>query len=160
MGQTLLATYLNDHLAGATAGRALAKRILSENEGNELGAFFAWLLPEIDSDLDELRRVMQRVGAAEDPIKRLAALAAERLGRLKLNGRILGYSPLSPLVECEAMALGIHGKHAMWIALREIDDPRLAGMDFDHLAARAREQLDRLEEHRLRVARTALTTPR
>ena len=34
-----LAIYFNDHLAGATTGVELAKRIRGENEGTELGAF-------------------------------------------------------------------------------------------------------------------------
>ena len=41
----------------------------------------------------------------------------EKLGRLKLNGQLLGYSPLSRLIELEGLMLGIAGKLAMWIAL-------------------------------------------
>ncbi len=37
----LLATYLNDHLAGATAGRALARRAASNNRDSPLGQFLA-----------------------------------------------------------------------------------------------------------------------
>ena len=34
-----LAIYLNDHLAGSTAGVELARRTAHENDGSELGAF-------------------------------------------------------------------------------------------------------------------------
>ena len=47
---------------------------------------------------------------------------AEKLGRLKPNGQILGYSPLSRLVELETLALGITGKRSLWEALLGVAD--------------------------------------
>ena len=38
------------------------------------------------------------------------AWTAEELERLKLNGQLAGYSPLSRLVELEGLAVGIEGK--------------------------------------------------
>ena len=38
-----LATYLNDHLGGATFGVELVRRAARENEGSELGAFLSQL---------------------------------------------------------------------------------------------------------------------
>jgi hypothetical protein len=85
--------------------------------------------------------------------------AARELGRLKLNGRLLGYSPLSRLVELESLTLGVRGKLALWLALKELgsSEPRLASADLDSLAARARAQGDGLEHERLRAARVALS---
>lgn len=153
---SLLATYLNDHLAGATAGVELARRARGSNEGSELGAFLAELTVEIEEDREVLGEVMEAVDAGRDRIKVTAAWAGEKVGRLKLNGRLLGYSPLSRLVELEGLTLGVTGKLALWRLLRELGDPRLAGFDFDALIARAERQRDGLEQRRLEAGRLAL----
>jgi hypothetical protein len=82
----------------------------------------------------------------------------EKIGRLKLNGQLRGYSPLSRLLELEGLALGIEGKLALWRSLRQVagEEPRLAPVDFDGLVQRAKAQLDELEAQRLRAAATAL----
>jgi hypothetical protein len=82
----------------------------------------------------------------------------EKVGRLKLNGQLLGYSPLSRLVELEGLMMGITGKRAMWVALSSVlgGDPRLEGIDLDHLAERAREQRRTVERLRRQAAREAL----
>lgn len=153
---SLLATYLNDHLAGSTAGLELARRARGSNEGSELGVFLAGLTAEIEADREKLGEVMEAVGAGRDRVKVTGAWAGEKVGRLKLNGRLLGYSPLSRLVELEGLTLGVTGKLALWRMLRELGDPRLAGFDFDALIARAERQRDGLEQRRLEAGRLAL----
>jgi hypothetical protein len=66
--------------------------------------------------------------------------------------------PASTFEALEFLALGNHGKLALWRALAEIGpaDPRLTDMDFDQLAARAETQHAKVEERRLEAARTAL----
>src|SRR3954452_23602122 len=91
-----LAVYLNDHLAGSTAVIELVRRAAREHEGTELGGFLTRLGVEISQDRQALRRVMDAAGARPDGLKILAARAAEKVGRLKLNGRLTGRSPLSP----------------------------------------------------------------
>ena len=153
-----LATYLNDHLAGATAGVELVRRAAGENEGSELGAFLAGLTTEIEADRKALEATMDELGVKPDRAKIAAGWTAEKLGRLKPNAQLRGYSPLSPLVELEGLAVGIQGKLSMWRALAEIADvlaldrPRL-----QELAARAESQQADVERHRLDVARRALT---
>ena len=82
----------------------------------------------------------------------------EKAGRLKLNGQLRGYSPLSRLVELEGLALGVTGKLAVWKALRLIADtePALDAAELDRLIDSAEEQQRGLEEHRLEAAREAL----
>ena len=63
---------------------------------------------------------MDRLGVKPDRVKEAMGWTAEKLGRLKLNGQLLGYSPLSRLVELEGLMLGITGKMAMWIALSSV----------------------------------------
>jgi hypothetical protein len=154
----LLATYLNDHLAGATAGRELARRSASSNRGSALGEFLSGLAEEIEEDRDALLAVMAELRIGVDRIKVLGGWTIEKLGRLKPNGRVLSYSPLSPLLELEGLLLGIHGKLALWLALKEIgvDEPALAAIDLAGLAARAERQLAALEPHRLAIVKDAL----
>ena len=60
---------------------------------------------------------MDRLGVRKDPLKPAAAWMAEKLGRLKLNGQLSGYSPLSRVVELEGLHIGITGKLELWKAL-------------------------------------------
>ncbi len=157
--QTRLATYLNDHLGGATGGVELARRLCNSNQGTEYAAPLKIVAGQIEEDVESLREIMARFGVEEDRIKQTVAYAAEKVGRLKLNGQLLGYSPLSRLVELEGMVLGVTGKHAMWAVLAENydQDPRLMGIDLAQLIARAKEQRATLERLRRRAAAEALT---
>jgi hypothetical protein len=153
----LLAIYLNDHLAGSTVGVELARRARGSNEGTGLGDFLVTLTAEIEEDRDTLQDVMEAVDAGRDRLKVTGAWAGEKLGRLKLNGSLLGYSPLSRVVEVEGLRLGVEGKACLWKMLRELADPRLSGFDFDALIVRAERQRDELELHRLDAGRLALS---
>jgi hypothetical protein len=153
----LLGIYLNDHLAGSTAGLELVKRARGENEGSELGDVLAHLADEIEADRRALEGVMEDLEIGRDHPKVLAAWVAEKVGRLKPNGQILGYSPLSKLVELEGLALGIQGKLSLWRALIEIaaEDDRLDPDYLGRLAERAERQRDQVEQQRLLAAREA-----
>src|SRR6266540_6942323 len=121
--QKRLSTYLNDHLAGSTAGLELAKRSASSNAGAPYGDFLAGLVKEIDEDRATLMDLMERLGVGKDRLKVSLGWAAEKVGRLKLNDQLIGYSPLSRLIELEGLLLGVSGKRALWMALQ----PVLAG---------------------------------
>jgi hypothetical protein len=150
-----LATYLNDHLAGATVGRELSNRAAGENSGTPLGAFLEKLHDEIAEDRQTLLDVMDALDVGEDHLKTIAARVGERIGRLKPNGNLLSYSPLSRVVEIEGLTLGVTGKQGLWRALGLVDDPRLEPFDFAALERRAKRQRDGLEKHRLEAARVA-----
>jgi hypothetical protein len=151
----VLSIYLNDHLAGATAVRDLARRAAGSNRGSDYGPFLERLAGEIEQDRDTLLNVMRALDARVDRIKVFAAWSGEKIGRLKLNGRLIGYSPLSRVVELEGLALGVSGKLALWRSLRVLaeHEPRLAKFEFEGLIARGERQRDELEEQRLRAAR-------
>ena len=159
MHRRLLAIYLNDHLAGATVGVELTRRAARENTGSELGVFLREvLLPEISEDRQTLEGLMGWLGIARSRPKVAAAWAAEKVGRLKLNGELTRYSPLSRLLELESLAVGIDGKRALWLALEATadSDQPVEGFDFRALAERAESQRQRLETHRLAAASDAL----
>jgi ferritin-like metal-binding protein YciE len=153
-----LTIYLNDHLAGATAGSDLAARAASENEDTEFGEPLRRLASEIAQDREELLELMGRLECQIDHVKLAVGWTAEKLARLKPNGRVFGYSPLSRLLELEGLAGGIRGKRALWAALQEVSGlhATLAAEWFDDLIARADGQLDLVESLHRRAAGLAL----
>jgi hypothetical protein len=157
----LIAIYLNDHLAGSTAGVELARRALGANRGTPFETPLERLATELDEDRAVLVDVMGRLGVARDPLKVWAAWAAEKLGRAKLNGRLAGYSPYSRVLELEVLGLGVEGKRALWRALERIagEDARLTGVDLAALARRAEAQRRLIERERLRAAEIAFGAP-
>jgi hypothetical protein len=157
----LLAIYLNDHLAGAALGVELARRLRSSNRGDsEMGEPLARICAEIEADRETLTRLMDRLNVGRNPVKPVLAMAAERLGRLKLNGRLRGYSPLSRVLELEVLAAGIGGKMQLWNALEQSFGESLDGFDFHALAERADRQGQQVEELHLAAAQRALPNGR
>jgi hypothetical protein len=153
----LLSIYLNDHLAGSTSGIELAKRSAASNRGTPYGEFLDWLVAQIAADRRAVIRLMDELGVRRDPVKPALAWTFEKAGRLKLNGRLTGYSPLSRLVELEGLWMGVNGKLSMWRGLVAAadHDQRLDALALIELEARAEEQLRRLDEHRNAAAREA-----
>jgi hypothetical protein len=155
LDRKLLSIYLNDHLAGSTGGVELARRAASSNRGTSYGEFLEWLARAVAEDREALIELMERFAIRRDPLKQAAAWSLEKAGRLKLNGRLTGYSPLSRLVELEGLWIGVEGKLSLWqvlLALPEDADPRLDRERLAVLEGRAQEQLRRLDEHRPAVA--------
>ena len=152
-----LGIYLNDHLALAVAGVELARRITRENEGTEFGAPLAQLAGEIEADRESLRALIAELGIREVRPKQGAAGVMEKVSRLKLNGQLRGYSPLSRLIEVEALEVGIVGKLAMWKALQTaLPGGESRAADLAALAERAQRQLEVIEGIRLQAASQAL----
>ncbi len=148
-----LPIYLNDHYAGSTLGVELAKRAAKNNDGNaEFGPALATLASEIDEDRHALKRIMDRLDVSEDRIKASIFWLGEKVGRLKPNGELLQFSPLSRVVELEGLITGVSGKLSLWRTLLElaVRDDRLEEGELEVLAGRAEDQLLRL--HALRGA--------
>lgn len=158
MDRKYLSIYLNDHLGGSTVGRELVHRAAKSNRGTEYGAFLEGLAREIDEDRETLLSVMRDLGVGIDRVKVAGGWVAEKAGRLKPNGHLLSYSPLSRVVELEGLLLGVRGKLGLWTALELLsaDEPRLAAVGLPALIARAEKQIQGLDEHRLRAVGEAL----
>jgi hypothetical protein len=153
----LLAIYLNDHFAAATLGVELARRLRSSNRDDaEMGEPLARICAEVEADRDALSRLMDRLGVDRNPVKPALARVAERLGRLKLNGQLRGYSPLSRVIELEGLATGIGMKLQLWNALEQSYGETLDGFDFHALAERADRQGQQVEDLHLAAAQRAL----
>ena len=101
---------------------------------------------------------MASLGCQIDHVKLAVGWTAEKLARLKPNGRVFGYSPLSRLLELEALAGGIRGKRALWQSLHEVADrhAELIPGELDGLIERADAQLAVVEDLHRRAASLAL----
>ena len=153
-GHDLLGIYLNDHLAGATGGLELARRVARSHRGPGAGAAVQRLAAEVAQDRAALEDIMGALGIPVPAYKVYAAWIGEKVARLKLNGYLLTRSPLSGLEELEMLRLGVEGKAAGWRTLRVLaeTDKRLDPGRLDELISRARRQADLLEELRVRAA--------
>jgi hypothetical protein len=149
----LLGIYLNDHLAGAAGGAELARRLAESHRDTAAADDLAWLAEQVAEDRETLIRLMTQLDIARSRYKEPVAWLAEKAGRLKPNGHLLGRSPLSSVVELEGMTLGVTGKLTGWRTLRTIadTDSRLDPDVLDQLIERAQEQIDRLERLRIRA---------
>jgi hypothetical protein len=154
-GAELLGIYLNDHLAGATGGAELARRVAAARRGEEAGDALLRFAADVAADRAALLDMMAALGVPVRAYKVYAGWIGEKAGRLKLNGRLVGRSPLSSLEELEMMRLGVEGKAAGWRTLQIVADtePRLDRARLVELIARAESQLDLLERLRVRAAR-------
>lgn len=139
-----LGIYLNDHRAGASAGRALTQRVADSNPDNDIGAYLTTtFLPELEEDRQYLDALCDRLSVAANPAKNVAARAAEFAGRLKLNGSLIEYSPLSRIVELEGLIAAVNTKMQLWETLDNLDHEEIG--DVTDLVDRAQAQVTKLE---------------
>jgi hypothetical protein len=152
-----LETYLQDHRAGAEMGTDLARRLADENQGTPYEDFLLGLAQEIEQDVATLEDIMSRFGVSKATLKTAGAKVAEKLGRLKPNDQLSGYSPLSRVLEIEGLRSGIQGKLGLWDSLAQIapQDDRLDPEEIAGLQGKAQRQLEGLREHHMMAAREA-----
>jgi hypothetical protein len=85
-------------------------------------------------------------------VKELAGWLCEKVSRLKL--RHDDNDGLGLFEALEFLEAGIHGKSELWRALAAAGptDPRLRGINFEHLTNRAEKQRAEVESRRLQIA--------
>jgi hypothetical protein len=139
----------------------LARRLVRSNSANAYGDPLSRLAGEIEEDRSSLLSIMDDLDVSVDRVKLAAGWAAEKVGRLKLNGRLLSYSPLSRMMELELLELGVAGKLSLWHALHQIApaEPRLKGAKLERLIERAGGQREELEVLRRRAVSDAFPAP-
>ena len=147
--------YLNDHWAGAAAGVRLAERLASNNSDTQWADDLRQLANAIETDARTLARMRRDLGITGGRIKRLIALLGERASAVKPNGRLGGYSPLSRVLEAEALLSGVTGKRRLWAALSHAKRQELEAYDFAELDGRASTQQELLRDFHRDAARTA-----
>ena len=149
----LLGIYLNDHLAGATAGLELFRRATGTARGRT-GQVLTQLTAEVEQDRQSLLHLMGQLDVPVRHYKVFGGWALEKVGRLKVNGSLVRRSPLSDLIELEALVLAVQGKAAGFRTLRRVAevDPRLAAAELDRLLDRAGRQAQMLEQLRVQTS--------
>ena len=158
MADEPLHVYLNDHLAGATAGVDLVKTA-TENHDGELGEFFAQVADEITADYNTLTSLMDQMDAHASGAKEVLAKAGSVVSEAKFSGESVDDPTFGTFLTLETLSIGVEGKLCMWKALKVVEDsaPELAAANIDTLIERAQSQRDRLESKRLEVAGAALS---
>lgn len=153
-----LRIYLQDHRSAAAGGLQLARRCRDSNADSELGRFLDTLVDEVNQDAATLDDLMKRFGVRRNPIKHALVVIGERVARLKPNGQLRGYSPLSKVIELEGLIAGVHAKQRLWKGLdatRNGPDPGV----LDEMMQRADRQLHRLEAFHCTAAAEAFDSP-
>jgi hypothetical protein len=146
----LLRIYLNDHFLAANAGVALARRIAKTHRDTDFSADLTSLANEIAGDLSTLTSLMKQLDVSPQQWRAPLGVAAERAGRLKLNGHIFSRSPLSSVIELDALLVSIESKRAVWKALRRLadSDDRLDAAALENIIERSWRQSDVVERVR------------
>lgn len=150
MATEMLHTYMQDHHAGAAAGIDLFRRVAEDHSDLHVREVVSRIGDETVDDVKALEELMTLAGASPSLLKDLPAKASEKLGQLKPNRRAAERSPLSNLVELEALTLAVTGKKMGFRAMLEIDDPRLPTPTLQNLFERAERHARELEELRVR----------
>ncbi|MET0789553.1 MAG: hypothetical protein ABWY33_09945 [Cellulomonas sp.] len=142
----LLRIYLSDHVAGAAGAHARARRMARAYQATPLGGPLADFADELERERTFLLELAGRLEVSLSRWKSGAAVAAERVGRLKPNGRLASASPLSALLELEVLRGGVNGKRGLWDSLGSWSSA--LGLDpdqFVELDRRAVDQVDLLK---------------
>lgn len=134
--------YVRRHLAAATGGLSLARRIAGRYAHTAAGPALADVATAIAQDRAALADIADSMGVRRPRVGQAASWTAEHLSRLAMDGPLVRSAPLTPVLELEALLTGITAKGAGWRNLRAastelgLDEGRLT-----ELARRADEQL-------------------
>ncbi len=156
MAYSALDTYLNDHIAGATAGTNLAKMASEEHQTDEHGPFFSEIYAAIQADHDTLLALASALGVDQSATKTaLAEVGSKMMGPKFTAG---DDDELNAFVTIETLSIGVEGKVCMWKALKTVESayPEFKDFDIDDLLARAESQRQKLETERQKLAPQAL----
>jgi hypothetical protein len=157
----LLRIYLEDHYAGATAGAARARRLADAEHDSTDAAALATFADDVEQDRASLGEVMKSLGVAPSGLKTGLASVSERLGSLKPNGYVINRSPLTTIVELEAMQMAVRGKRSLWETIRTGAGLQATStVDLSDLMGRADHQLAVLDDiHQRRAAEVFAVAP-
>ena len=149
-----LATYLNDHLSGASAAVELLDLLETDHAGTHIAIVAAGVREDVAADRREVQSLMDRLGIEEAAARKATAWLAEKAAQLKLRVDDPAGGGLRLLEITEALSLGIEGKRLLWRALKAsaADREDLQSLDFNTLERRAIEQRSAVEAFRLGAA--------
>ena len=153
-----IAIYLRNHEAAAHAGVDLFRRVTNSQRDADRRAELAAITVQIREDLASLQAMMRELHISPDLALTAVLRLGEKVGRWKPNGRIVRRSPLSGLLEIEALVDVVYAKLSGWRGLDAASDlqSRRGTVSLGTLIQRAEEQLLRLHQMRHDVAAEVL----
>ena len=128
----MLAIYLRHHVAASRGGVDLFHRSARTQLSNEARQELRDLAAEVTQDREQLLRILRRLDISRPKFAEVLVGVAEGLRQLKPNGTLLRRSPLSDVMELEALSTAVTAKRLGWVTLRfvgERDGPLDPGRD-------------------------------
>ena len=158
MADQQMQTYLNHHIAGTVAALEALEHLGTLQRGTPLERTFVELQAEVAADRRMLEELMTRLKITESGAGKATAWLGEKMARLRLQLDERKSRALHLLEALEALSLGLEGKRLLWISLAAaaLENPALAGLDYQLMVGRAEEQRRRVEKLRVDAARNAL----
>ena len=147
----MLALYLRDHHALLVVMGELASRI-GDGRLGELRGFTEELGRAATADRASVEELLGRLDSAPSRVRDAAAWSAEKVGRLKLNGRILRPSPLSGVTELEGCRILLESNRALWAGLAHLAVGPTDAADRARRAERLLDVAERLRRDALNAA--------
>lgn len=151
MDRYLFGLYLSDHFTGATAGLKRIERMVEAYQDTPFHGELAETAEQIRAERELLRSLLDSLGVPRRRHRQAGAWVVERVGRLKLNGRLVERSPMTAVLEAELMRSAILGKIGGWQTLGEhAEDLGLDAAQLAELIETAQHQiamLDRFHEY-------------
>ena len=122
-----LRLYLQDHAAVMAAARSLLQHNVDRHGSDEVRAALAGMVPQFDEDRVRLHDTMTAVGAEHSLVKETSAVLGKHLERHTPHRRESHRSPLSDVVDMEALTLALTATALGWSTLVAVaqDDHRI-----------------------------------
>ena len=157
MNDRNLATYLNDHLAGAVAGMELIDHIVKLYAGQPGERVAIHVRDSIAADRKDLDSLMARLEITQSAPRKAAAWVFEKFAEIKVKLDDLQEGSLRRLERWEALSVGIEGKRLLWVSLASVVEAQseLAVIDLVKREKRAEEQRRDVETMRVKAAKAA-----
>jgi hypothetical protein len=153
--------YLNHHLAASVGWLEALEHLESAEKGTPMARTLTELRAEGLADRRVLEDLMVRLGVSESETEKATAWLGEKVFRALLPMNEQRSGSLHLLLTLEALALGLEGRRALWLALSSAAQQTvtLQGPDYRILVKRAEDQRERVEKLRLEAAGKALNPP-
>lgn len=147
ISEGLLNLYISDHLTGATAGEARIYRMAQDFVDTPVFAKLSEIAEQIRAERTLLKNIIHDLGLKQKPYRQAVSWVGERVGRLKLNGKILERSPMTMVLEAELMRSAVMGKLGGWQTLQDhAAELNLDPEVFQKLQDSAWEQISALDD--------------
>lgn len=146
----LLGLYMSDHVSGSTAGINRIAYMAKNYADTPHGPALKRIERELRDERALVHSLLAKHGQPRRRHRQILAWVGERVGRLKLNGRIVGTSPMTPVLESELMRAAVLGKIGGWQTLdayrEQFDVPPSTFADLITQAERQIEDLSDMHE--------------